>query len=112
MALMDIDDLHAALRTMAATVDPQGWVLISLLHPCFPGQETTGALSSWPPDRGYSSEGWWTTGSDGVRGHVGAYHRTLATYLNAVIGAGLQIREAIEPPAEVPRYLILRCTTG
>jgi len=84
-------------------------VLISLLHPCFPGSEETDALPSWPPDRGYSWEGWWTTGSDGVRGHVGAWHRTLATYLNAILGAGLQLREVIEPPAPTPRQLILRC---
>lgn len=109
MALMDIEDLDAALATMTAVAKPEGGVLISLLHPCFPGQPQTDALSSWPPDRGYSWEGWWTTGSDGVRGHVGAHHRTLATYLNAVIRSGLTIHEVIEPEAEVPRYLVLRC---
>lgn len=109
MAMMDIDDLDAALHTIVATVKPDRWVLISLLHPCFPGQPETDALSSWPPDRGYSWEGWWTTGSDGVRGHVGAHHRTLATYLNAVIRTGLRIDEVIEPPADVPHYLVLRC---
>lgn len=111
MALMDIDDLDAALATIAAVVRSQGWIVLSLFHPCFPGRDNTGTLSSWPPQHGYSWEGWWTTNSDGVRGHVGAYHRTLSTYLNAVLGAGLEIVEVIEPAADVPRFLILRCRT-
>ena len=109
MALMDIEDLGAALGTIAAVTRTQGWVLSALLHPCFPGRNDTGTLPSWPPDRGYSWEGWWTTGSDGVRGHVGAHHRMLSTYLNAMIRAGLEIVEVIEPLADVPRYLVLRC---
>ncbi|SDS50986.1 Methyltransferase domain-containing protein [Microlunatus soli] len=109
MALMDIEDLDGALAVIASVTMPAGWVLLSLLHPCFPGREDTGTLSSWPPSDGYSWEGWWTTGSDGVRGHVGAHHRTLSTYLNAVLHAGLEFVEVIEPPADVPRYLVLRC---
>lgn len=96
---------------VAAVVRSQGWIVLSLFHPCFPGRDGTGTLSSWPPEHGYSWEGWWTTNSDGVRGHVGAYHRTLSTYLNAVLGAGLEIVEVIEPAADVPRFLILRCRT-
>ncbi|WP_168207613.1 class I SAM-dependent methyltransferase [Microlunatus elymi] len=109
MALMDIEDLDAVLGTIAAVVRPGGWVLIALLHPCFPGRSDTGTLSSWPPDRGYSWEGWWTTKTDGVRGRVGAYHRRLSTYLNAVIRSGLEVAEFLEPPADVPRNLVLRC---
>lgn len=109
MALMDIDDLGAALATIATVAGSHGWIIISLLHPCFPGRGDTGTLPSWPPDRGYSWEGWWTTASDGVRGHVGAHHRTLSTYLNAMLGAGLEIMEFIEPADDVPRHLILRC---
>lgn len=109
MALMDIDDLDAAVETIAAVVSDRGWVLIAVLHPCFPGLPDTGTLPSWPPDQGYSREGWWTTDSDGVRGHVGAYHRMLSTYLNALVRAGLDIVEAIEPPADIPRLLLLRC---
>jgi hypothetical protein len=66
-------------------------------------------MPSWPPDRGYQSEGRWATDTDGVRSRVGATHRTLSTYLNAILAAGLSLREVIEPPADVPRYLVLRC---
>src|SRR5829696_506540 len=60
MALMDIDDLEAALRTVASVWRPSGWFNLSLLHPCFPGDASVDALPSWPPDRGYAAEGWWT----------------------------------------------------
>ena len=111
MALMDIDDLAAALSTIATVTAPGGWILLSLLHPCFPGRTDTGTMSSWPPDGGYTSEGWWATDTDGIRSRVGAHHRMLSTYLNAVLAAGLNFEEFIEPPADVPRYLVLRCSS-
>lgn len=108
MALMDIDDLDAALATIAGVLRPSGWFNVSLLHPCFPGDAGVDALPSWPPARGYAAEGWWTTGSAGVRGHVGAHHRTLSTYLNAVLGAGLDFDSFTEPAADLPRTLIIQ----
>lgn len=111
MALMDIDDLDAAMQTAAAVLGSGGWFSFSVLHPCFPGlrRGASEQLSSWPPDRGYASEGWWTTGSDGVRGQVGANHRMLSTYLNAALRAGFSFDEFAEPTSEVPRWLLACC---
>ncbi len=111
MALMDIDDLDAVMSTAARVLVPGGWFSFSLLHPCFPGLRDGASeqLSSWPPDRGYAAEGWWTTHGDGVRGRVGAHHRKLSTYLNAVRVAGFAIEELREPAAPVPRFLVVRC---
>ena len=72
------------------------------------GDAGVDALPSWPPARGYAAEGWWTTGSAGVRGHVGAHHRTLSTYLNAVLRAGLDFDSFTEPAADLPRTLIIQ----
>ena len=108
MALMDIDDLDGALRTTFAVLRPGGWFSASVFHPCFPGGPigSTSGLPSWPPDAGYSSDGWWTTNGTGVRGKVGAYHRMLSTYLNAVLAVGFQLEEFAEPPWPVPVNLI------
>lgn len=110
MALMDIDDLAGVLATVATVLRPGGWFVFSLFHPCYPGgvgdPET---LPSWPPDGGYATEARWSTGQTGVRGHVGANHRMMSTYLNAVVRAGLEFDEFAETGASVPEIFLARC---
>ena len=106
MALMDVEDLPGALRAVAAALRPGGWFVCSLFHPCFPGKDA--GLSSWPPDEGYTAEGWWTTNGDGVRGMVGAHHRRLSTYLNAVVDAGLVVERLDEGGFGLPTILVVR----
>ena len=109
MALMDIDDLAGVVLSVSTVLAPGGWFACSLFHPCFPGGPgSADGLPSWPPDRGYHHEGWWTTDGAAVRGRVGANHRTLATYLNSVVETGLDIEYAHEPDFQTPRFLCLR----
>jgi SAM-dependent methyltransferase len=110
LALMDIDDLAGTLATVTTVLRPRGWFAASIVHPCFPGSEP--GCSSWPPGEGYESEGWWTSSDhnpDGVRIRVGATHRKLSTFLNALLDAGLEAERFAEPPAPVPTYLLWRC---
>ena len=109
MAMMDIDDLHGTLNAVASTLCPGGWFVISMVHPCFPGNQA--GLSSWPPERTYFDEGWWTSEEHnpaGVRIRVGSSHRTLSTYLNALIDEGFSLERVVEPPAPVPTFLLLK----
>ena len=110
MAVMDIDDIGGTVKAVAATLRPRGWFLISMVHPCFPGNEA--GLSSWPPEQSYFFEGRWTSpdhNPDGVRLRVGSSHRTLSTYLNALVDAGFVLERVVEPPAPVPMILLLGC---
>ena len=110
MAMMDIDDLHRTIHAVAITVRAGGWFVASLVHPCFPGNEA--GLSSWPPEGSYFDEGWWTStdhNPDGVRIRVGSSHRTVSTYLNALIETGFTIERVVEPSAPVPMILLLGC---
>ena len=111
MALMDIDDLDGALSTVVTVLKPDGWFSISLLHPCFPGGPgDPPALSSWPPDGGYTAEVRWNTNGVGVRGHAAVNHRTLSSYLNSLVRAGFSLDEFAEPESvSMPRYLAIRC---
>jgi SAM-dependent methyltransferase len=110
LALMDIDDLAGALATVTTVLRPGGWFVASIMHPCFPGNEK--GRSSWPPGEGYEREGWWTSpdhNPGGVRIRVGATHRKLSTFLNALLDAGLEPERFVEPPAPVPTFLLWRC---
>lgn len=110
MAVMDLDDFPGAAHAVAATIRPGGWFLISMVHPCFPGNDA--GLSSWPPDRSYFDEGRWTStdhNPDGVRIRVGSSHRTLSTILNTLTDSDFTIERVVEPPAPVPTYLLIRC---
>ncbi len=110
LALMDIDDLTGALSAVAMVLRQGGWFIASVVHPCCPGTEK--GRSSWPPGDGYDREGWWTSpdhNPDGIRIRVGASHRKLSTYLNALLDAGLEPDRFVEPPALVPTYLLWRC---
>lgn len=119
--LSDIDSLDGLLANVARLLRPGGWFVFSLLHPCFPGWDND-APSSWPPDRGYYQEGWWLAGNTGYRGRVGSSHRMISTYLNSLIGHGLVLDRAAEPPpgpeteqrrppgaVSVPFYFAARC---
>jgi SAM-dependent methyltransferase len=112
MALMDIDDLDGALNSVATVLKPQGWFSFSLLHPCNPGawDGVPEALSSWPPDANYATEGFWSTGGKGVRGTVGANHRMLSTYLNGLLHHGFAFEEFTETAMPGPMYFLARCT--
>lgn len=103
LALMDIPDLDAALRTVQRILRTGGWFAFSIVHPCFqtPGSEWL-VHSDGRACRGvsgYCAERFWRSENlAGVRGKVGAHHRMLSTYLNALVAAGLPIERAAEPP--------------
>jgi ubiquinone/menaquinone biosynthesis C-methylase UbiE len=126
VALMDIPDLAAIFRAVQRILRPTGWFVCSITHPCF---QTP--LSSWLSEqdgavsravRGYFEEKFWRSDNPhGVRGQVGAYHRTLSTFINTLVAAGLAIERVVEPQAtrdiarrvpgykEVPAMLLIRC---
>jgi SAM-dependent methyltransferase len=121
--LSDIDDLEGVLATVARVLPSGGTFTFSILHPCFPGWGAH-RNSSWPPSGGYRQEGWWRmmdAPAHFLRAKVGANHRMLSTYLNALVRHRLALEETAEPPqppewaseapgaAPVPVYLVARC---
>ena len=116
------------MKSVARILLPDGWFVFSILHPCF---HTSQSGELMLPEgvvrtiRSYFVEGYWRSGPPGK---VGAYHRTLSTYVNAVTDAGLIVERMSEPRAidsftdtpslsglkrpvwaEVPAVLVVRC---
>jgi ubiquinone/menaquinone biosynthesis C-methylase UbiE len=126
MALMDIPDLSAVLLNVAHILRQRGWFVFSITHPCL---EIIRAQTRWVRDetgeqaiKSYFVEGLWRSDNlDGIRGKVGAYHRTITTYFNALWDAGLALEHLIEPQAlddmairypayhDNPTTLVARC---
>ena len=50
--LSDIEDLDGAMTSVSRLLQPGGFFAFSILHPCFPGWESTQASPSWSPERG------------------------------------------------------------
>ena len=130
MALMDIPNIEGVFDSCFRILKPGGLFVFSVLHPCFetpfdkdnpPIETSSGKFVACRVSR-YLEEGHWTSGGEGVRGRVGAYHRTLATYLNALLASGFclsEVREPALPPgayetveaqwfSKIPRGLVLK----
>ncbi len=129
MALMDIPDVEATFRAVQRILQPAGWFVFSITHPCFQTpashwiEDADGTISR--AVRAYFAEGLWHSDNPtGVRGQVGAYHRTLATYIGALTAAALFVEHIREPRAtgniadqapgyrEIPAVLVARCHIG
>jgi len=125
MALMDIPDLEPTLRSVARILRPGGWFVFAILHPCYNTERSGELMLPQGLVRtvgGYFAEGYWRSDTrTGPPGKVGAYHRTLSTYVTALADVGLALERLSEPPAtvsvaqrrpvwvEVPAVLVARC---
>ena len=128
MALMDIADLVPTLHAVARVLRPGGWFVFSILHPCYNTARSGEMATSEGVVRfvaSYFTEGHWRSNTrTGPPGKVGAYHRMLSTYINALTGAGLVLERMTEARAtgslaarwpswaEVPAVMAACCRKG
>lgn len=127
LALMDIPNLDAVLRSVYRILRKGGMFAFSITHPCFEAPHAQWIThENDRPARliiEYFGEGFWkSTWAQGVRGKVGAHHRTLATYLNALVEADFRLERIVEPSPEpttdasemtrhhiAPTFMLVRC---
>ncbi|MDR3655417.1 MAG: TOMM precursor leader peptide-binding protein [Mycobacterium sp.] len=103
-----IPDLALAMRTFAAALRPGGTVVLSIPHPV----KDRGSWKKVPTATGWSyehymldnyfNEGLCRKAREDRQGNVRVrnvqtYHRTIATYLDSVLAAGLTISRVLEP---------------
>jgi 2-polyprenyl-3-methyl-5-hydroxy-6-metoxy-1,4-benzoquinol methylase len=110
LALMDVPDLAAVYASAYRVLRPEGQFIFSITHPCFQAPHTTidtaaeGQFAACHISR-YSSEGFWRSDyAGGIRGRVGAIHRTFSTYINTLIVTGFHLSELIEPTLPAGQY--------
>jgi SAM-dependent methyltransferase len=99
----DLADFAGVAREVARCLRPGGRFLCVGLHPCYLGpfvnrttESADGFLQFVP---GYGRTGWSNRGSgdgSGPASRVGFHHKTLASFIGAIAGAGLIIRELEE----------------
>ena len=122
MVFLAIRDWERALAACAGALRPGGTLVFAVEHPCFETAERR-ELTTDPRLvlRDYLTE------RPMARPVATDFHRTLSTYLNAVMAAGLRITDIVEPgfPAaaaaaadapetarlltKVPSLLVVRC---
>jgi len=127
LAIMDVADHRALFSAVRRVLVPHGVFVFSTLHPCFKARpfHVRDAPENLLDENGepigvvirrYASEGHFKSGGDGVRGHMGSYHRMLSSYVNELIRAGFVLERMEEPldgPAngalfsEVPMVLVV-----
>lgn len=126
MALMDIPDIKATFQQVQRIIRSSATFVCSIVHPCYPTSNLwrmtnePKSIDSTVP--GYFEEGFWRSdNANGVRGKVGAYHRTMSTYMNNLVEAGFMIHHIAEPQAtgqlaervptnrEVPATMVFAC---
>ena len=91
MMLMDMPDYQAAIHMLAAMARPEGYLIITLLHPCF---EESGV--SWPHTRAVRTSEYFAEYERPQR--IGTlYHRPLSAYVNRLLEEGLALRRMVEP---------------
>ncbi|GAA3546099.1 class I SAM-dependent methyltransferase [Kribbella ginsengisoli] len=107
MALMDIPELEPTLRSVARILKPGGWFVAAIIHPCYKppahGELIDHIEGTYRRIAGrYFEEG---PHNSPTRWEIlprVSYHRTLSTYINTLVGSGLQIERTAEPVGNTP----------
>lgn len=105
MGLQDAADHRALFNSVRRVLEPGAPFVFTLLHPCFMAPCHMVEAPPWILDddgravatvvRRYATEGYWNSGGDGVRGRMGAHHRTISTYVNDLLASGFAL-DALE----------------
>ena len=88
MALMDVADLAATIRSVARVLKGGGWFVFSIVHPCYHAHVEI--LEDYLLDHRYLK----VVPVDWLPPH--AYHRPLGAYVNELARAGFRIERVFE----------------
>jgi ubiquinone/menaquinone biosynthesis C-methylase UbiE len=105
LSLNNVPDLDAALKAVRRVLTSEGSLVFTIPHPCFEAPRATwteaedGAVHRVVGD--YLTEGFWRSANPEGARRAGNQHRTLSTYLTALVGHGFRIEAVHEPAPDV-----------
>jgi SAM-dependent methyltransferase len=113
LSLNNVPDLRASLAAVARVLLPGGRLVFTIPHPCFeaPGASwAPEAVDDDPPDirrrrrtvGDYLTEGFWRSTDPEGASRAGNQHRTLSTYLSALLAQGFALEAIAEPAPTEP----------
>jgi len=124
LSLHHVPDLDAALTAVQRVLTARGSLVFSIPHPCFEAPHATWTRVTDSAVRrvvgDYLAEGFWRSDNPQAVRRVGNQHRTLSTYLNALLQHGFVLEAVAEPlptvqvtaqrpqRAGLPPFLVIR----
>jgi ubiquinone/menaquinone biosynthesis C-methylase UbiE len=123
LSLNNIPDLDSAIGSIRRVLKPDGRLVFTVPHPCFDAPHSESVSINGTPRRlvgEYFAEGLWRTAKPQSVRRAGNYHRTIATYVSALMDHGFalevlaepapddQVRETNPHRAGLPPFLLIR----
>lgn len=130
LSLNNIPDLDAAMASIRRVLKPQGRLGFTVPHPCFDAPDTDSHVSDSGHHRvvgRYLDEGFWRSSHPESVRRAGNYHRSISTYVMALISHRFRLEVLAEPApdervisanphrAGLPPFLLIcaaRCSAG
>ncbi len=103
MVLQDLENYKAAIREMYRLLKPNGIFIFSILHPCFVTPNSGWIRNEQLDQQFWKVQRYFYEGVYDQKLPLDAdekivfYHRTLTSYMKAIIQAGFKVEEVIEP---------------
>lgn len=101
LSLNHVPSLASALTAVRRVLMPQGVLVFSVPHPCFEAPHATWTQATEGTARrvvgDYLAEGFWRSANPTAVRRAGNQHRTLSTYLTALLRHGFVLEAVTEP---------------
>ena len=90
--LMDVPDFHKVFQSSYRILKPKGITIWVIMHPCFQSPHSETLEDGSRKITNYSEQWWKSNGNGTIRGTLGAYHRSLESYINSFISIGFRLK--------------------